>query len=85
MACVLWATVLERTEHAFEIQDVGRDLIERFSQRRVQVQQLTEELRADSTRLTLLYVKYKLKSRFDSSVGGGKIGRQTGREQPHGR
>ena len=56
---------LERTEHAFEIQGVGSDLIERFSQRRVQVQRLAEELRADSTRLTLLYVKYKLKSRFD--------------------
>ena len=56
---------LERTEHAFEIQGVGSDLIERFSQRRVQVQRLAEELRADPTRLTLLYVKYKLKSRFD--------------------
>ena len=56
---------LERTEHAFEVQGVGSDLIERFSQRRVQVQRLAEELRADSTRLTLLYVKYKLRSRFD--------------------
>ncbi len=57
---------LDRTEHAFEIQGVGADLIERFSQRRVQVQRLTEELRADSTRLTLLYIKYKLRSRFDA-------------------
>ncbi len=63
---------LERTEHAFEIQDVGSDLIERFSQRRMQVQRLAEELRADSTRLTLLYVKYKLKSRFDTLSGEEK-------------
>ena len=63
---------LERTEHAFEIQGVGADLIERFSQRRVQVQRLTEELRADSTRLTLLYVKYKLKCRFDALSGEEK-------------
>ena len=57
---------LERTEHAFEVEGVGADLVGRFSQRRVQVQRLTEELRMDSTRLTLLYVKYKLKSRFDA-------------------
>lgn len=63
---------LERTEHAFEVQDVGSDLIERFSQRRLQVQRLAEELRADSTRLTLLYVKYKLKARFDTLSGEEK-------------
>ena len=57
---------LDRTEHAFEVRGVGSDLIERFSQRRAQVQRLAEELRADSTRLALLYVKYKLKTRLDA-------------------
>lgn len=63
---------LERTEHAFEVQGIGRDLIERFSQRRAQVEQLTEELRADPTRLTLLYAKYKVKTRFDLLPPAGK-------------
>ena len=61
---------LDRTEHAFEVRGVGSDLIERFSQRRAQVQRLAEELRADSTRLALLYVKYKLKTRLDALAPG---------------
>ncbi len=57
---------LDRTEYAFEVRGVGSALLERFSQRRAQVQRLAEELRADSTRLALLYVKYKLKTRLDA-------------------